>query len=103
MVKILIAGGDGTVLSTVEKLKSYGINLKKCVFGHVPLGTGNDLSNSLGFGCELKIKHDIESLRKILNKYHLAKFGKVDVWELKLFVDKVINTYLLRPKEKLYQ
>jgi hypothetical protein len=34
----------------VEHLAEEGINLNKCIFGHLPLGTGNDLSNALGFG-----------------------------------------------------
>jgi hypothetical protein len=50
--KILVAGGDGTVLSVIEDLNSKGIDINRCVFGHIPLGTGNDLSNALGFGCK---------------------------------------------------
>lgn len=49
-IKVLIGGGDGTVLILVEEFQARNINLAKCVFGHVPLGTGNDLSNALGFG-----------------------------------------------------
>lgn len=48
--KILIGGGDGTVLSIIESLHNSEIDISKCIFGHIPLGTGNDLSNSLGFG-----------------------------------------------------
>lgn len=49
-IKILIGGGDGTVLILIEDLQAKNINLTNCIFGHVPLGTGNDLSNALGFG-----------------------------------------------------
>ncbi len=49
-IRILIGGGDGTVLSIIEDLYNNNIDLTKCLFGHLPLGTGNDLSNSLGFG-----------------------------------------------------
>ena len=49
-IRILIGGGDGTVLSVVEDLNEEKINLERCVFGAVPLGTGNDLSNAMGFG-----------------------------------------------------
>jgi hypothetical protein len=47
---VLIGGGDGTVLSVIENLNKKGIDERKCIFGHIPLGTGNDLSNTLGFG-----------------------------------------------------
>jgi hypothetical protein len=50
--KVLVAGGDGTVLSVIEDLNSKGIDINRCVFGHIPLGTGNDLANALGFGCK---------------------------------------------------
>jgi hypothetical protein len=50
---VLIGGGDGTVLSVIENLSKNGIDERRCVFGHIPLGTGNDLSNTLGFGCKL--------------------------------------------------
>ena len=49
-IKVLVAGGDGTVLSVIEHINSLEINIKKCIFGHIPIGTGNDLSNALGFG-----------------------------------------------------
>ncbi len=48
--KVLIGGGDGTVLSMIECFHKNGIDISKCIFGHIPLGTGNDLSNALGFG-----------------------------------------------------
>lgn len=51
-IKVLVGGGDGTVLSIIESLHSLNIDIKRCVFGHIPLGTGNDLSNTLGFGCK---------------------------------------------------
>jgi hypothetical protein len=49
-IKVLVGGGDGTILSTIEHLYSKKINIDKCIFGHIPLGTGNDLANALGFG-----------------------------------------------------
>jgi hypothetical protein len=51
-IKVLVAGGDGTVLSVIENLNHKKINIDECMFGHIPLGTGNDLSNALGFGCK---------------------------------------------------
>jgi hypothetical protein len=49
-IKIIVAGGDGTVLSIIENLNKQ-VDISRCIFGHIPLGTGNDLSNALGFGC----------------------------------------------------
>lgn len=93
-----MAGGDGTVLSVVEYLHLSEIDLNKCIFGHLPLGTGNDLSNSLGFGginnvylCNLAvapINTDIKQLKKALMGYYNAELTKVDVWQMKLLVDE---------------
>ena len=47
-IKILIAGGNGTILGSVEELNREGIALNRCIFVAMPFGTGNDLSHSLG-------------------------------------------------------
>ena len=87
-LKILIGGGDGSVLSTIEDLFNEKINLEKCIFGAIPLGTGNDLSNAMGFDstCEIGIK--IEYFQRVLYTYLIASTIKIDIWNLKLKVDK---------------
>ena len=87
-VKILIAGGDGSILTTVEHFEKNGIDLKYCSFGHIPLGTGNDLANSLGFSDHITIScRDIDQLYSILKKYYEAKFGNIDIWKMDLVLD----------------
>lgn len=86
--KILLAGGDGSVLSSIQDFDKNGLDLNYCLFGHIPLGTGNDLSNSLGFSDHVDIEKDnIDDLYKILLKYHNAIAGKIDIWKLELFLD----------------
>ena len=80
-IKILIAGGDGTVLGTVEELNREGIPLNRCIFGAMPFGTGNDLSHSLGFGNECKVG-GIRSFHRVLYTYLIGIPSKIDVWEL---------------------
>ena len=85
-IKILAAGGDGTTLNLVEDLKRNGIPLERCIFGHIPLGTGNDISNSLGFGGECKVE-GIVDFQKVLYSYLIATQGKIDVWEASVRLD----------------
>ena len=85
-IKILAAGGDGTTLWMVENLKKQGIPLERCIFGHIPLGTGNDLSNSLGFGGECKVGGIID-FQRVLYSYLTATQGKIDVWEATVKLD----------------
>ena len=83
-LKVLIAGGDGTVLSIIETLNSSNINICNLIFGHIPLGTGNDLSNALGFSNRISIQNTPHSLYSTLLKYHNAVHSKVDVWKMEL-------------------
>ena len=86
-IKILIGGGDGSVLSIIEDLYKEKINLEKCIFGAIPLGTGNDLSNAMGFDSTCEI-FKIEYFQRVLYTYLTANIINIDVWELELKVDK---------------
>ena len=56
-LRILIGGGDGSIISFIECLGEDVVNSGKCIFGIIPLGTGNDLSRCLNFGgMLLKVK-----------------------------------------------
>ncbi|MCQ2821176.1 MAG: hypothetical protein MJ252_28280 [archaeon] len=83
-LKILIAGGDGTVLSIVKEMNKNKINLERLVFGPMPFGTGNDLSNALGFGNTIKIAGNIKTLNRILFTYLNAKPTKIDIWDFEV-------------------
>jgi hypothetical protein len=108
---VLIGGGDGTVLSVIENLNKRGIDEKQCIFGHIPLGTGNDLSNTLGFGCkgvnnilgQVALSSDLKQFGAILNTYVNAQKSCVDVWEMKLLVEEVIWVLICRKRERLYR
>ena len=78
-IKILIGGGDGTVLSIVEDLNEDKVNLERCIFGAVPLGTGNDLSNAMGFGNRVNLNKKISHFHRVLYTYLMAKTAVVRV------------------------
>ena len=86
-IKILIAGGDGTVLRVVEDLNKVKIPIDRCIFGAMPFGTGNDLSHSLGFGNECKVD-DIKNFQRVLYTYLIGTPSKIDIWELDIVVNK---------------
>jgi hypothetical protein len=54
--KVIIGGGDGTLLKVIEKLMEEKINVHNCVFGILPLGNNNTLSQALGWGGSLNLK-----------------------------------------------
>ena len=86
-IKILIAGGDGTVMRIIEDLKKEEIPLSHCIFGILPFGTGNDLSNALGFGNDCNI-NTIDNFQNLLLKYYAGILVKVDVWEVEVKLDE---------------
>ena len=98
-IKTLIAGGDGTVLSMIESFIKNGTDINYCTFGHIPLGTGNDLSNSLGFSDHVDISYNnVDELYQILYQYYIAHFGKVDIWKMDLQLDPIDGEVLLNTK-----
>ena len=98
-IKTLIAGGDGTVLSMIDSFPKNGIDINYCIFGHIPLGTGNDLANSLGFSDHVQISnYNLDELYIILNNYYKAQFGKIDVWKIDLQLDQIDGEILMNTK-----
>lgn len=53
-LRVIVGGGDGTVLWVVQELVNAGIDVSKCPIGIIPFGTGNDFSRVLGWGGNAK-------------------------------------------------
>ena len=49
-VKVIICGGDGTVMWVISELNKNNIDTELTPLGIIPLGTGNDFSQYLGWG-----------------------------------------------------
>ena len=88
-LRFIIGGGDGSVLSIVEYLiNEENIDLASCVFGVVPLGTGNDLSNTMGYGAEVSINSTLDSIISLTKTYIDGIETKIDVWKAKISLDE---------------
>ena len=48
--RVIICGGDGTILWVIQEAIKFGINAENIIFGTIPIGTGNDFSRSIGWG-----------------------------------------------------
>ena len=98
-IRTLIGGGDGTVLSMIENFIKNGTDINYCIFGHIPLGTGNDLSNTLGFSDHINIsENNLDDLYNVTEKYFRAKFGKIDIWKIDLKLNEDDGKILLNTK-----
>lgn len=49
-IRVIVAGGDGSLIWVIELLNSQNINISSLLFGILPFGSGNDLSANLGWG-----------------------------------------------------
>lgn len=49
-IRVLVGGGDGTVMWVVDELVTAKIDFEYCPIGIIPFGTGNDFARVLGWG-----------------------------------------------------
>jgi diacylglycerol kinase (ATP) len=81
-VRIIVAGGDGTVTWVLGTIASLGLNPSPPV-AIMPLGTGNDLSINLGWGKKfveswVKTNHIYDTLLQ----YNDAHVQSIDYWNM---------------------
>ncbi|XP_066560295.1 diacylglycerol kinase epsilon [Amia ocellicauda] len=83
-VRVLVCGGDGTVgwvLDAIDAMKLKGQEQFVPQVTILPLGTGNDLSNSLGWGTGFAREVPVEQvLRDVLD----AEAVKLDRWKVQV-------------------
>ncbi|KAB5584666.1 hypothetical protein PHYPO_G00110120 [Pangasianodon hypophthalmus] len=83
-VRVLVCGGDGTVgwvLDAIDAMKQKGQDQFIPRVTILPLGTGNDLSNSLGWGSGYAGEIPIEQvIRNVLE----AEVVKMDRWKVQV-------------------
>ncbi|XP_026069703.1 diacylglycerol kinase epsilon-like [Carassius auratus] len=94
-VHVLVCGGDGTVgwvLDAIDNMKLKGQDQFIPLVTILPLGTGNDLANSLGWGAGYAGEIPVEQvLRNVLE----AEVVKMDRWKVQV-VSK--GNYFRKPK-----
>uniref|UniRef100_A0A672YSC5 Diacylglycerol kinase n=1 Tax=Sphaeramia orbicularis TaxID=375764 RepID=A0A672YSC5_9TELE len=94
-VRVLVCGGDGTVgwvLDAIDTMKLKGQDQFIPRVTILPLGTGNDLSNTLGWGAGYAGEIPVEQvLRNILD----AEVVKMDRWKVQVASKGV---YFRKPK-----
>jgi hypothetical protein len=63
-IRVIIGGGDGTVLWVVGEMIKYSVDFEKCPIGILPFGTGNDFSRCLGWGGKIGLFSKWNSLNR---------------------------------------
>lgn len=68
-VRVLVGGGDGTIMWVVNELVLNDINLANCPIGIIPFGTGNDFARVTGWGGDSPsdvLGHNLSNLKKLV-------------------------------------
>ncbi|KAI8062429.1 ATP-NAD kinase-like domain-containing protein [Gongronella butleri] len=86
-IHIWSAGGDGTVMSVFEMMVQHKIDLDLVYFSCIPFGTGNDISQVLGWGRTTlhrdplgpKLRH-LETL--LLDRLDHSEPARLDIWQV---------------------
>jgi hypothetical protein len=101
LVKVIIGGGDGSVLDFIEKLNSNHVDVNRCIFGVLPLGRSNDLSRELGWGEDMDITSDMAKFKVIVHDLAEATSVLIDVWDIKLTCDETEGAIVEWNKESV--
>jgi diacylglycerol kinase (ATP) len=80
---MVMAGGDGTLITHLMNSKNYGINLETLVCCVLPFGTGNDFSRVTGWGGTPTEHKYYKTLKSLMNEICLNSYvDKFDVWDI---------------------
>lgn len=86
-LRILVAGGDGTVRWVVEAMEkvNWAEGEEKCPVGVLPLGTGNDFSRVTGWGVGYtgQAKND-RKIDALMARVLTSDIKKMDRWEVNI-------------------
>lgn len=81
-VRVIIAGGDGSLIWTVEMVHSQSIPLEKLAFAILPFGSGNDLAATLGWGRD----PPSNQMEPYMFLWLKAEPYQLDIWRIKIKV-----------------
>ncbi|CDI84710.1 diacylglycerol kinase, putative [Eimeria praecox] len=83
-IRVLVAGGDGTVMWCLEEMQKTGVLPNACAVGVVPYGTGNDFANAFGWRPFNAANPFDSSLHTIVEHSMKAHVVFHDLWSVKV-------------------
>jgi len=109
IARVIVGGGDGTVMWVVSEAETHGVNPKEQMhIGIVPLGTGNDFAQHLGWGGRNPdrarlLANGCELLSELVRSWCKARPAMHDVWRLSFSVCQGTGQIFQKDKPKSQQ
>jgi len=91
VIRVMVAGGDGTVMWSFSELQDTGVPPDKVCVGVIPFGTGNDFSRTMGWGGKPPgnlVGQDMKGLKGHCKNWLDALQQPFDLWEVEVTVCK---------------
>jgi len=84
-IRVLVAGGDGTVMWALSELIKSEVDMTRVAVGHIPFGTGNDFARTTGWGHqppETLVGAGKEYLYADMRRWINADISNFDMWQV---------------------
>ncbi|KEP64778.1 UNVERIFIED_CONTAM: diacylglycerol kinase accessory domain (presumed) domain-containing protein [Hammondia hammondi] len=85
VIRVLVAGGDGTVMWCAAEADAHRIDPMKIAFGVIPYGTGNDFANAFGWKEWRGLRPfdgAMKTMRRLLSRWSQARVVHHDLWSV---------------------
>ena len=102
VIRVIVAGGDGTVLWALAEIEKHDIPSARVAVGHLPFGTGNDFSRATGFGGTTGslTGANLRGLRAKVSLYSTQPFVAFDLWDVEICCGAEGGVYQLKQGRK---
>lgn len=106
VVRMIVAGGDGTILWAIEEAEKHRIDTRhQVLLAVMPLGTGNDFSRFTGWGGQAPkmnrlLYGECEGLRQLVREWATVRPRAHDIWRVVLQVDEQRGSILQTGKDR---
>ncbi|GFE53100.1 diacylglycerol kinase [Babesia ovis] len=88
--KVVICGGDGSVMWIIAEMDAHGIDCNEVVFSIVPYGTGNDFARAVNwnnFNGLMPFDSNMAPLRRVIDRLFNSTEVLHDFWKVVLTVE----------------
>jgi hypothetical protein len=83
-LKVLIAGGDETIMNCIDDFRLNKVDLNRILFGVVPIGFNNNLSALLEFEGKFNLSKDLSEFKALVNSFSKGREQDIDIWKIEL-------------------